>query len=1501
MFTRTGGVWTEQQELTSSDGANRDSFGRSVTLDGDTVVVGAPSYDLVTPDDEGDNQGSAYVFTRAGNTWTEQQKLTAADANDGDSFGGHVALRGSHLLVGAIGDDLGSNENQGSVYLFRQTGGGWSQQQQLTGSDGVAGDYFGGGLALTDTYALIGAPNDDINGNEHQGSAYVFAFPALQLSAAAYAVTEGDGTVEVSVTREGGATGAVSATLSTSDGTATAGADYTATAQIVSFAAGETAPKTVAIPIVSDAVAEGTETLSVALSGPTGEVGLGAPATAQVTISDAGAASTLQLSTATVPVSETSSSAQVFVTRGQRDRRRRRHRCHEQWHGDRRHGLYDDDAGRALRGRRHDSEGGCDSDPPRHGGGGARDADGDPDAADRRRDAGHADRGAGDDRQRRPLDAGAASDRAPHDRARVGTRAGVQRVRCWAPRSGQSAGPGGRVPGRRGGGAVPRRRADSAAPGGTASFTQLVQSVPGIPTLLQEQQKLTASDGGQLDLFGASQVGLSGDTALVGAQGDRVYDDPPGTAYIYTRSGTTWTEKRLRANVSVPNSGFGYGVALDGDTAVIGARYEGRGAVYVFTRTGGTWTQQQRLVLSERGPGSVGQQVVVSGDTILVRAYDRPSQGTGGRVYVFTRTDTIWTETQELVASGGDAGSSFGNSIAVQGDTAVVGASRRHYGPAPDYRGAAYVFTRTAGVWSQQQRLLASDGGYGDSFGTSVAIDGDVVLVGASSDDLIAIDDPATPGNEGDHRGSAYIFTRIGTTWTEQQKLTASDGGVSDAFGGAVAVRGARAVIGALGDDVGAHENQGAAYLFTPAGGVWTEREKLVATDGAANDWFGGGLGLTDTHVLVAAHADDINGNERQGSAYVFAFPALQLSAHTYAVTEGDGTVEVSVTREGGATGAVSATLSTSDGTATAGADYTATTQVVSFAAGETTPRTVTIPIVSDTVTEGTETLAVTLSGPTGGIVLGAPASAQVTISDAVAASTLQLNTATVPVSETTTSALVLVTRAGGASGVVGATVTTTDGTAIAGTDYTATTQVVSFGYGDTTPKVVAIAIGHDTIVEADETFTVTLTLPTGGATVGTPAAAEVTIVNDDVSTPGPIRIAHLDANSSGWARGQSFDVADPGPHGSGNPPSPGDLMLVESIEVRFLQNSTAPPAPPVLYLYDHLPTLAELDAGTGRLAVSTAKTGTSGWVTYAFGCRALAPGTTYYWLLPTGGGDPLNAKLHYDNRNRYASGDLITSGLAEATAREAMARDDTARDATFALRGTVINPALPAAGPGTVESSACHQLAPSPTSSANPVGSGGTTSLSAAAADSVGHVGTSYQWTAACALPTNGTFLPSATVREPTWTAPANTTGALRSCTLQVTATSDVTGTASFTQMVSSVPVGHEFTDSPVIAGVTLLRVVHITELRARIAQLRTRCGLTAFPFTDPVFVTGSTTVKGVHVTDLQTALAEAYTACGSAAPISLDASFGVRGTIIRAADINELRAAVIAIEQLP
>ena len=1036
---------------------------------------------------------------------------------------------------------------------------------------------------------------------------------------------------------------------------------------------------------------------------------------------------------------------------------------------------------------------------------------------------------------------------------------------------------------------------------GTASFTQLVQSVPGIPTLLQEQQKLTASDGGQLDLFGASQVGLSGDTALVGAQGDRVYDDPPGTAYIYTRSGTTWTEQRLRANVSVPNSGFGYGVALDGDTAVIGARYEGRGAVYVFTRTGGTWTQHQRLVLSERGPGSVGQQVAVSGDTILVRAYDRSSQGTGGRVYVFTRTDTIWTETQELVASGGDAGSSFGNSIAVQGDTAVVGASRRHYGPAPDYRGAAYVFTRTAGVWSQQQRLLASDGGYGDSFGTSVAIDGDVVLVGASSDDLIAIDDPATPGNEGDHRGSAYIFTRIGTTWTEQQKLTASDGGVSDAFGGAVAVRGARAVIGALGDDVGAHENQGAAYLFTPAGGVWTEREKLVATDGAANDWFGGGLGLTDTHVLVAAHADDINGNERQGSAYVFAFPALQLSAHTYAVTEGDGTVEVSVTREGGATGAVSATLSTSDGTATAGADYTATTQVVSFAAGETTPRTVTIPIVSDTVTEGTETLAVTLSGPTGGIVLGAPASAQVTISDAVAASTLQLNTATVPVSETTTSALVLVTRAGGASGVVGATVTTTDGTAIAGTDYTATTQVVSFGDGDTTPKVVAIAIGHDTIVEADETFTVTLTLPTGGATVGTPAAAEVTIVNDDVSTPGPIRIAHLDANSSGWARGQSFDVADPGPHGSGNPPSPGDLMLVESIEVRFLQNSTAPPAPPVLYLYDHLPTLAELDAGTGRLAVSTAKTGTSGWATYAFGCRALAPGTTYYWLLPTGGGDPLNAKLHYDNRNRYASGDLITSGLAEATAREATARDDTARDATFALRGTVINPALPAAGPGTVESSACHQLAPSPTSSANPVGSGGTTSLSAAAADSVGHVGTSYQWTAACALPTNGTFLPSATVREPTWTAPANTTGALRSCTLQVTATSDVTGTASFTQMVSSVPVGHEFTDSPVIAGVTLLRVVHITELRARIAQLRTRCGLTAFPFTDPVFVTGSSTVKGVHVTDLQTALAEAYTACGSAAPISLDASFGVRGTIIRAADINELRAAVIAIEQLP
>ena len=168
----------------------------------------------------------------------------------------------------------------------------------------------------------------------------------------------------------------------------------------------------------------------------------------------------------------------------------------------------------------------------------------------------------------------------------------------------------------------------------------------------------------------------------------------------------------------------------------------------------------------------------------------------------------------------------------------------------------------------------------------------------------------------------------------------------------------------------------------------------------------------------------------------------LQLSAATYSVAENGGTATITVTRTGGSAGAVGVTLTTSNGTATAPADYTAVTQTVSFAAGDTANKTVTIPIGDDALVEGNETVDVTLSAPTGGATLGTPSTAVLTITDNDVAppGTLQLSAATYSVAENGGTATITITRTGGSGGAVGVTLATSNGTATAPADYTAVT-----------------------------------------------------------------------------------------------------------------------------------------------------------------------------------------------------------------------------------------------------------------------------------------------------------------------------------------------------------------------------------------------------------------------------------------------------------------------------
>ena len=158
---------TQQAKLTDSDSASFDQFGRSVAIDADTALVGAPF-----EDDEGVDAGAAYVFTRSGSSWNQQAKLTAGDAAARDQFGESVAVDGDTALVGAPLED-GEDLNAGAAYVFIRSGSSWIQQAKLTDRDGFAGDLFGRSVAIDGDTALVGAPNDDDNGT-NAGAAYVF-------------------------------------------------------------------------------------------------------------------------------------------------------------------------------------------------------------------------------------------------------------------------------------------------------------------------------------------------------------------------------------------------------------------------------------------------------------------------------------------------------------------------------------------------------------------------------------------------------------------------------------------------------------------------------------------------------------------------------------------------------------------------------------------------------------------------------------------------------------------------------------------------------------------------------------------------------------------------------------------------------------------------------------------------------------------------------------------------------------------------------------------------------------------------------------------------------------------------------------------------------------------------------------------------------------------------------------------------------------------------------
>jgi hypothetical protein len=381
----------------------------------------------------------------------------------------------------------------------------------------------------------------------------------------------------------------------------------------------------------------------------------------------------------------------------------------------------------------------------------------------------------------------------------------------------------------------------------------------------QEQAKLVATERVKEDLFGRS-VAISGDgnTAIVGAEAPYDTDGTflaygMGAAYIFTRSGDSWFQQaKIRASDKSQNGDFGKSVSIsgDGNTAIVGSP-GGVGGAYIFTRSGEVWSEKKKILNPNVRLEGFGFSVSISGDgkTAIVGVLGARQGGHAptGAVYIFIRSGDSWFEQGHFdgVAMGADANYHFGWSVSISGDgnTVIVGANDSRHSNQAEYKevhgerpaGAAYIFDRHNSMWFFQAKIRASDKRNNDHFGYSVSISGDgkTAIVGApvAGRCWSTTTVPRCPG-------AAYIFTRD-SGWSQQQKIEASDKEFGDHFGYSVSISkdGITAIVGAL--NTGSPERTGNAYIFTRSDSSWSNERKIQGSDTIGNDLFGGGVAIS--------------------------------------------------------------------------------------------------------------------------------------------------------------------------------------------------------------------------------------------------------------------------------------------------------------------------------------------------------------------------------------------------------------------------------------------------------------------------------------------------------------------------------------------------------------------------------------------------------------------------------------------------------------------------------
>lgn len=776
----------------------------------------------------------------------QTERLTAIDGASGDHFGSSIAVSGNTAIVGAPADDGG----RGAAYVYVRTPTGWTQQAKLIASDGAALDNFGVSVAIFGSTAVVGANVDDVAGAD-QGSAYVFVRSGVVWSEQSK-LTASDGVAgdefgrSVAVYGETAVVGAFGDDLAGPD----QGSAYVFTRAGVTWS--EQSKLTASDGAAGDKFGE-----SVSVWNDTVVVGA---------------------KFADVAANTDQGAAYVFVRTGVVWAEQTKLTAADGAAGDEFGGTVSISAETVIAGAANDSVGANAAQGSAYvyvrtgmiwsqqtqltsAGGSAGDRFGTSVSVSGQTaivGAIASDIGSN-------IDQGAAY---------VFARSGI----VWTQDSklvssngfgGDSFGSGVAIEGEIAVvGAFLHDTGGNVDQGSAYAFRVLNSS-------WQQEALKVASDGAANDNFGFS-VAISGDTAVVGSYHDDAPLTDQGSAYVYVRTGTTWTQQaKLTASDGAANDNFGVAVSIYGDTIIVGSHlddgaFTDQGSAYVFVRTGGAWSQQAKLVAPDGAQDDIfGFCVDIFGDTAVVGAtFDNGAFADQGSVYVYVRSGAIWTQQAKLVAADAGATDLFGRSVDLYGDTLAIGADLDNVTFAD--QGSVYVFVRNGLVWSQQAKLTASDAGVDDQFGYCVSVYGDTLVVGANlADDSFA------------DQGVAYVFVRSGTSWSENARLIQPGAAAGDLFGFSVAIYGDFVVVGSVLDD-GAFADEGGAYVFRRSGANWSFQQKLNHSPSAAADLFGFGVGISGDRIIVGALSSDQSvpipftspstpQAVDQGAAYIFA------------------------------------------------------------------------------------------------------------------------------------------------------------------------------------------------------------------------------------------------------------------------------------------------------------------------------------------------------------------------------------------------------------------------------------------------------------------------------------------------------------------------------------------------------------------------------------------------------------------------------------------------------